>query len=144
MSEKDPQAIFLETLQKLVEKAKGNKGTINIDEISIAFEGMNLPVDEIEGIYDYLKNQNIIITQGNGPVMSGEDALPDEETEEILKAHLPELHRVAQFLFEQEKMSGEQFICAMENKPIPVETDEDEEEGPAVSPEAAEADPRNE
>ncbi len=84
MSEKDPQAIFLETLQKLVEKAKGNKGTINIDEISIAFEGMNLPVDEIEGIYDYLKNQNIIITQGNGPVMSGEDALPDEETEEIL------------------------------------------------------------
>ena len=84
MSEKDPQAIFLETLQKLVEKAKGNKGTINIDEISIAFEGMNLPVDEIEGIYDYLKNQNIIITQGNGPVMSGEDAVPDEETEEIL------------------------------------------------------------
>ena len=84
MSEKDPQAIFLETLQKLVAKAKGNKGTINIDEISIAFEGMNLPVDEIEGIYDYLKNQNIIITQGNGPVMSGEDALPDEETEEIL------------------------------------------------------------
>ncbi len=66
------------------------------------------------------------------------------KTEEILKAHLPELHRVAQFLFEQEKMSGEQFICAMENKPIPVETDEDEEEGPAVSPEAAEADPRNE
>ena len=84
MSEKDAQAIFLETLRKLVEKAKGNKGTINIDEISIAFEGMNLPVDEIEGIYDYLKNQNIIITQGNGPVMSGEDALPDEETEEIL------------------------------------------------------------
>ena len=71
-------------MRKLVEKAKGNKGTINIDEISIAFEGMNLPVDEIEGIYDYLKNQNIIITQGNGPVMSGEDALPDEETEEIL------------------------------------------------------------
>ncbi len=70
MSEKDPQAIFLETLRKLVEKAKNNKGTIDIDEISVAFEGMNLPVDDIEGIYDYLKSQNIIITQGSGP---GED-----------------------------------------------------------------------
>ena len=84
MSEKDPQAIFLETLQKLVEKAKANKGTINIDEISLAFEGINLPVDEIEGIYDYLKTQNIIITQGNGPVMAGEDIVPEEETEELL------------------------------------------------------------
>lgn len=84
MSEKDPQAIFLETLRKLVEKAKGNKGTINIDEISLAFEGMNLPVDEIEGIYDYLKSQNIIITQGNGPGMDGSGAEPEEETEEIL------------------------------------------------------------
>jgi RNA polymerase primary sigma factor len=70
MSEKDTQAIFLETLRKLVEKAKNNKGTIDIDEISVAFEGMNLPVDDIEGIYDYLKSQNIIITQGSGP---GED-----------------------------------------------------------------------
>ena len=34
---------------------------------------------------------------------------------------MPELHRVAQFLFENEKMSGEQFICAMEGKEIPVE-----------------------
>ena len=59
MSEKDSQAIFLETLRKLVEKAKNNKDTINIDEISIAFEGMNLPVEEIEGIYDYLKNQAV-------------------------------------------------------------------------------------
>ena len=84
MSEKDAQAIFLETLRKLVEKAKANKGTINFDEISIAFEGLDLPEEEIEGIYDYLKNQNIIVTQGKGPSMdaSGEEA--DEETEEIL------------------------------------------------------------
>ncbi len=54
-------------------------------------------------------------------------------TEEILKEHTPELHKVAQFLFEHEKMSGEQFICAMEGKDIPVEDiDEDEEE--AVEP----------
>ncbi len=84
MSEKDSQALFLETLQKLVEEAKKNKGTIDMDQISVAFEGMDLPVDEIESIYDYLKGQNIIITQGNGPdIVSGED---DEsaETDDIL------------------------------------------------------------
>ena len=84
MSEKDAQAIFLETLQKLVEKAKANKGTINFDEISIAFEGLDLPEEEIEGIYDYLKNQNIIVTQGKGPSMDASGEEQDEETEEIL------------------------------------------------------------
>ncbi len=84
MSEKDSQALFLETLQKLVEEAKKNKGTIDMDQISVAFEGMDLPVDEIEGIYDYLKGQNIIITQGNGPdiVSDGED--DSAETDDIL------------------------------------------------------------
>ena len=52
-----------------------------------------------------------------------------KKTEEILKEHTFELHSVAQFLFENEKMSGEQFICAMEGKEIPVdeETDDDED-----------------
>ena len=48
MSEKDSQAIFLERLRKLVEKANSNKGTINIEEISFAFDDMNLPEEEIE------------------------------------------------------------------------------------------------
>ena len=84
MSEKDSQAIFLERLQKLVEKAKNNKGTINIEEISLTFEDMNLPEEEIEGIYDYLKSQNIIVTQGSGPVLDAADLVSEEETEEIL------------------------------------------------------------
>ena len=84
MSEKDSQAIFLERLQKLVEKAKNNKGTINIEEISLTFEDMNLPEEEIEGIYDYLKSQNIIVTQGSGPVLDEADLVSEEETEEIL------------------------------------------------------------
>ena len=84
MSEKDSQAIFLERLRKLVEKANSNKGTINIEEISFAFDDMNLPEEEIEGIYDYLKNQNIIVTQGNGPVMDAAGSAVGEETEEIL------------------------------------------------------------
>ena len=48
------------------------------------------------------------------------------KTEEILRDHTPELHRVAQFLFEHEKMSGEQFISAMEGKEIPVDVDDDD------------------
>ena len=49
-----------------------------------------------------------------------------KQTEKILNDHMPELHRVAQFLFEHEKMSGEQFICAVEGKEIPTE-DESED-----------------
>lgn len=56
-----------------------------------------------------------------------------KQTEDILSAHLPELHRVAKFLFENEKMSGEQFICAMEDRPIPVDEEEPEEELETVS-----------
>lgn len=54
------------------------------------------------------------------------------KTEKILREHLPELHKVAQFLFEHEKMSGEQFICAMEGKEIPVDTDDDAEDDEAA------------
>ncbi len=50
-----------------------------------------------------------------------------QKTEDILKEHTPELHKVAQFLFEHEKMSGEQFICAMEGKEIPIDEDTDDE-----------------
>ncbi len=50
-----------------------------------------------------------------------------QKTEDILKEHTPELHKVAQFLFEHEKMSGEQFICAMEGKEIPTDEDTDDE-----------------
>ncbi len=84
MSEKDSRAVFLETLQKLVQEAKKNKGTIGMDEISVAFEGLNIPVDEIEEIYDYLKGQNIIITQGNGPDVTGSSEDASIESDDIL------------------------------------------------------------
>ncbi len=48
-----------------------------------------------------------------------------QKTEKILREHLAELHTVAKYLFEHEKMSGEQFALAMEGKPIPVEDEED-------------------
>ena len=51
-----------------------------------------------------------------------------EKTEKILREHIAELHKVAQFLFEHEKMSGEQFALAMEGKPIPVDEDADSDD----------------
>ena len=56
------------------------------------------------------------------------------KTEKILREHIAELHIVAKFLFEHEKMSGEQFALAMEGKPIPEETeiDTDDDEGDSL------------
>lgn len=75
---------FVQILQDIVEKAKKNKDTIQIDEISAAFDGMDLPVEQMEEIYEYIRNQNIIVIQGKGP----EDILEDEavsvQTDEIL------------------------------------------------------------
>ena len=50
------------------------------------------------------------------------------KTEKILNEHTDELHRVAQFLFEHEKMSGEQFIAAVENREIPIEVEVDDDD----------------
>ena len=47
-----------------------------------------------------------------------------EKTEKILRDHIDQLHVVAKFLFEHEKMSGVQFECAMEGRNIPVDEDE--------------------
>ncbi len=60
-----------------------------------------------------------------------------EKTEKILREHIAELHKVAQFLFENEKMSGEQFALAMEGKPIPVEEDTDSDEDEETETKAA-------
>ena len=48
------------------------------------------------------------------------------KTEEILKEHTMELHNVAKFLFEHEKMSGEQFECIMEGKPVVTDDNDDD------------------
>ena len=39
-----------------------------------------------------------------------------QKTESILKAHMEKLHEVAKYLFENEKMSGEEFAKVMEDK----------------------------
>ena len=54
-----------------------------------------------------------------------------QKTEKILREHISELHTVAKFLFEHEKMTGEQFILAMEGKPIPEAADEEDNDDEA-------------
>ncbi len=51
-----------------------------------------------------------------------------EKTEKILREHIDQLHTIAKFLFEHEKMSGEQFGYAMEGKEIPVDVDDAEDD----------------
>ena len=68
------QAQFVQTLQDIVDKARKNNDTIRMDEIMGAFEGMDLPVEQMEEIYEHIRNQNIIVIQGKGP----EDSLDGE------------------------------------------------------------------
>ena len=75
---------FVQILQDIVEKAKKNKDTIQIDEISAAFDGMDLPVEQMEEIYEYIRNQNIIVIQGKGPEDILEDEAVSAQTDEIL------------------------------------------------------------
>ena len=49
-----------------------------------------------------------------------------QKTEKILRDNISYLHNVAQFLFEHEKMSGEQFTAAMEGREIPMPSDDDD------------------
>lgn len=56
-----------------------------------------------------------------------------KKTESILREHVSQLHVVAKFLFEHEKMTGEQFAAAMEGRTIPVNSDEDEDDTAAES-----------
>ena len=60
------------------------------------------------------------------------------KTEQILREHISDLHVVAKFLFEHEKMTGEQFLCAMQGKPIPSDS-EDEDDSPFVTSESTES-----
>ena len=78
------QAQFVQTLQDIVDKARKNNDTIRMDEIMGAFEGMDLPVEQMEEIYEHIRNQNIIVIQGKGPEDSLDGEPDPEETDDIL------------------------------------------------------------
>ncbi len=78
------QAQFVQTLQDIVEKARNNNDTIRMDEICSAFDGMDLPLEQMEEIYEHIRNQNIIVIQGRGPEDSLDGEPLPEEADDIL------------------------------------------------------------
>ncbi len=78
------QALFVQTLQDIVEKARKNNDTIGMDEISSAFDAMDLPVEQMEEIYEHIRSQNIVVVQGSGQEENFEAELQEEDTEELL------------------------------------------------------------
>ena len=74
----------MQTLQDIVEKARNNNDTIRMDEISSAFDGMDLPLEQMEEIYEHIRNQNIIVIQGRGPEDSLDGEPLPEEADDIL------------------------------------------------------------
>lgn len=84
---------FLDNLKKLVELGKKKNGTLDIGDINDFFSGINLTVEQLESIYQYLENHHIDVIQdveddttpAVAPLLLEEDD-PDfmeEEEEEI-------------------------------------------------------------
>ena len=55
-----------------------------------------------------------------------------QRTEQLLKEHMDKLHRVAQYLFLEEKMSGEKFADIMVRESLPKASEENGEEPAAA------------
>ena len=78
------QAQFVQTLQDILDKARKNTDTIGMDESMGAFEGMDLPVEQMEEIYEHIRNQNIIVIQGKGTEDSMDGGPDLEERDDIM------------------------------------------------------------
>lgn len=64
------------------------------------------------------------------------------KAEEILKAHMPQLHRVAKYLFENEKMDGDEFANLMKENEIPAESSSSGGTPPQPTPPQVQPDPQ--
>ena len=52
---------FEEKLKELVAFAKGNKGVIEVEKVNDFFKELNLEVNQIDKIYEYLESNNIVV-----------------------------------------------------------------------------------
>ena len=52
---------FEEKLKELVNIAKKNKGVIEVEYVNDFFKEMNLNVNQIDKIYEYLESHNIVV-----------------------------------------------------------------------------------
>lgn len=83
---------FLESLKKLVELGKSKQGTLDINEINDFFAGVDLNVEQLEYIYQYLESHHIdvlrvmddnLLVEDTLLLDGADDFLMEEEEEEI-------------------------------------------------------------
>lgn len=83
---------FLESLKKLVELGKSKQGTLDINEINDFFAGVDLNVEQLEYIYQYLESHHIdvlrvlddsLLVDDTLLLDGADDFLMEEEEEEI-------------------------------------------------------------
>ena len=76
---------FLENLQKLVALGKSKKSTLDSNDINEVFAGVNLSVEDLDNIYQYLEGQGIDVLRVMDDDLSLEEALVLEaEPEDFL------------------------------------------------------------
>lgn len=93
---------FEARLQELVAYANENKGVIDNDKVNTFFKEMNLNVNQIDQIYEYLEAHNIV-------VMNMADDEPDDEA-------LLEMEDDAELILEAEDLSA--MANAMADDPV--------------------------
>ncbi len=75
-AEKVEKAVFLEKLKKLVELAKSKQNALDAGEINDFFAADNLSPEQMDEIYSYLENSNIVVV----PTIIDDTLLVDDDS----------------------------------------------------------------
>ena len=75
MEQNNEMQNFEQRLKQLVAKARSNKDVLEVDTINDFFKEMNLEVNQIDKIYEYLDAHGILVMSP----MPGEDMPDDDE-----------------------------------------------------------------
>ena len=75
-AEKVEKAVFLEKLKKLVELAKSKQNALDAGEINDFFAADNLSPEQMDEIYNYLENSNIVVV----PTIIDDTLLVDDDS----------------------------------------------------------------
>lgn len=77
---------FEEKIKELVAFAKGNKGVIEVEKVNDFFKELNLEVNQIDKIYEYLESNNIVILNLSDDEDPDDSVLLEIEQEDDISA----------------------------------------------------------
>lgn len=77
---------FEEKIKELVAFAKGNKGVIEVEKVNDFFKELNLEVNQIDKIYEYLESNNIVILNLSDDEAPDDSMLLEIEQEDDISA----------------------------------------------------------